>query len=396
MATLQGQPIKNTYQALLKTDGNTNIDNTLQTITDGQGNATALALSDSELSLDGKITNGTTQATTNVWLNGGGTSGSYYIYNASTRTIYLNAYFGDYKEFIPTSLTAEFPDGSTVWFNHTELGWFSGSVESTSFYNGPASGNKITFITLTDDPTGGNSDVYNGYGLPLVVSSNKTYDALIAENASLSSPYNLTSGWYNTSSGAWGLIHGYSNFITNQSVYSHAEGYTTTNKGYASHTEGGFTVTDQSYTHAEGISTSAMFLGSHSEGISTKTLQRWSHAEGGYTTTKGYVSHAEGIFTIASGSINISLNSGVPQHAEGRYNIPDDASLLIVGNGTADGARANAFAVTTFGTNNTGSTIVTPYLSASLNFADDTAAATGGVPLGGFYRSGSFVMVRTV
>ena len=33
-------------------------------------------------------------------------------------------------------------------------------------------------------------------------------------------------------------------------------------------------------------------------------------------------------------------------------------------------------------------------VSASLNFADDAAAAAGGVPLGGLYRNGNFVMIR--
>jgi uncharacterized delta-60 repeat protein len=37
-----------------------------------------------------------------------------------------------------------------------------------------------------------------------------------------------------------------------------------------------------------------------------------------------------------------------------------------------------------------------PQVSASLNFANDTAAASGGVPLGGIYRSGSFVLIRLV
>jgi len=33
-------------------------------------------------------------------------------------------------------------------------------------------------------------------------------------------------------------------------------------------------------------------------------------------------------------------------------------------------------------------------VSSSLNFANDAAAATGGVPLGGLYRNGNFVMIR--
>lgn len=35
-------------------------------------------------------------------------------------------------------------------------------------------------------------------------------------------------------------------------------------------------------------------------------------------------------------------------------------------------------------------------VSESLNFADDTAAAAGGVPLGGIYRSGNFIVIRIV
>jgi hypothetical protein len=38
--------------------------------------------------------------------------------------------------------------------------------------------------------------------------------------------------------------------------------------------------------------------------------------------------------------------------------------------------------------------IVLTQVSASLNFVDDTAAAAGGVPLGGLYRNGNFILVR--
>ena len=33
-------------------------------------------------------------------------------------------------------------------------------------------------------------------------------------------------------------------------------------------------------------------------------------------------------------------------------------------------------------------------VSQSLNYADDTAAAAGGVPLGGLYRNGNFILIR--
>jgi hypothetical protein len=41
-----------------------------------------------------------------------------------------------------------------------------------------------------------------------------------------------------------------------------------------------------------------------------------------------------------------------------------------------------------------GSHTILPQVSSSLNFADDTAAAAGGVPLGGLYRNGNVISIR--
>lgn len=38
--------------------------------------------------------------------------------------------------------------------------------------------------------------------------------------------------------------------------------------------------------------------------------------------------------------------------------------------------------------------LVLSQVSQSLNFVDDTAAAAGGVPLGGLYRNGNFIVIR--
>ena len=59
------------------------------------------------------------------------------------------------------------------------------------------------------------------------------------------------------------------------------------------------------------------------------------------------------------------------------------ASLALSGNGVFSGS---------FSGSHTG--IILTAVSESLNFADDTAAASGGVALGGLYRSGSFVKIR--
>ena len=38
--------------------------------------------------------------------------------------------------------------------------------------------------------------------------------------------------------------------------------------------------------------------------------------------------------------------------------------------------------------------VVLPLVQTTYDYADDTAAATAGIPLGGLYRSGSFIKIR--
>lgn len=139
---------------------------------------------------------------------------------------------------------------------------------------------------------------------------------------------------------------------------SHAEGYETIASGYASHAEGEYTTASGSYSHAEGSETNASGNWSHAEGYVTYASGDWSHAEGKYTTASGNYSHAEGYDTIASGNYahaegNSTIASRVSQHVYGSYNIQDTTApntinsigkyIEIVGNGTSDAARSNAY-----------------------------------------------------
>lgn len=69
-------------------------------------------------------------------------------------------------------------------------------------------------------------------------------------------------------------------------------------------------------------------------------IANYSHAEGINTTTLGNASHAEGIGTITKQNY---------QHTEGKYNIADDTSLHIIGNGTSNNARSNAHTLDALG-----------------------------------------------
>ena len=104
--------------------------------------------------------------------------------------------------------------------------------------------------------------------------------------------------------------------------YSHAENFKTTASGYSS--------------HAEGMLNVASGYGSHAEGNGTQATAPYSHAEGWDTVASGNASHAAGIGTIASTEA---------QTVVGKYNVSTTGHYFIVGNGTADSSRRNAFIV---------------------------------------------------
>ena len=180
-------------------------------------------------------------------------------------------------------------------------------------------------------------------------------------------------------------------YLSATGTASHAEGYNTEAKGHSSHAEGHETIAWQDYAHAEGNGCQAEGEASHAEGAETPASGVASHAEGGGTQASGQSSHAEGILTIASGQSSHAegymteasgnqshtegfetIASGVEAHAEGwgtiaakgaqhvigSFNIEDNGAsihpsgnsiygtyALIIGNGTSDTARSNAFTV---------------------------------------------------
>lgn len=106
------------------------------------------------------------------------------------------------------------------------------------------------------------------------------------------------------------------------------------------------------YSHAEGVRTTASGANSHVEGVGTTASGPVGHAEGSGSIASGYSSHAEGTYAIASGYYShaegfYTIAASVCQHAQGKYNVRDtnDAYAYIIGNGTADNARHNAFAI---------------------------------------------------
>ena len=137
---------------------------------------------------------------------------------------------------------------------------------------------------------------------------------------------------------------------------SHAEGYYTIASNNMSHAEGNYTTAKGYASHSEGNNTSASGHDAHSEGNHVSAGGDHSHAEGSYTNTVGDSSHAEGYYTIASGKYSHAGGDHTKalsqaQTAIGSYNVADDSAkyLFIVGNGTEEDKRSNAFTVSRSG-----------------------------------------------
>ena len=99
---------------------------------------------------------------------------------------------------------------------------------------------------------------------------------------------------------------------------------------------------------AEGSNTTTLSANSHAEGKNSNAAGAQSHAEGNFSRTEGDNSHAEGNFAVASGSNSHAegdntVADGNNQHVQGKYNISDTTSLDIIGNGTDDDNRSNAY-----------------------------------------------------
>lgn len=188
--------------------------------------------------------------------------------------------------------------------------------------------------------------------------------------------YSHSEGYSGIASGQGSHSEGNNNSALNN--YSHAEGWNTFANSYGGHTEGVDTsafgwsnhaegelcIVSGNDAHAEGFDTSAIQTASHSEGYQTLASGQYSHAEGMNTTTRDYGAHSQGIYTsaigqgsfagghdsIASANYSVALGenviaNGVNQTVLGQYNSANASDIFQIGNGSANDARHNIFAV---------------------------------------------------
>ena len=249
---------------------------------------------------------------------------------------------------------------------------------------------------LAEFNTGGMS-VYNGSGTeiahlgygPGTSSTGETYNAPYVTLGTRKS--NSTKGNYSVAEGIDTTASGYT---------SHAEGYDSEAEGRQSHAEGSGTWAYEVASHAEGLGTVAKGQGAHAEGQGTEAEGNLSHAEGFGTKAIGFTSHAQGQYCRATGEASFASGQGTvaqgfAQTAIGRYNVAQGNAdswqnsdyAFIIGRGSSDNMRSNAFAVTYSGNvsmvgdlqNMSGTTLLSSAGKAVSAGTADTATTANGL-----------------
>ena len=140
----------------------------------------------------------------------------------------------------------------------------------------------------------------------------------------------------NTINGEGCHIEGYCNSIGSDSDGVHVEGTYCKASGTGSHAEGGNTSATTDYAHSQNKNTQATAYCASASGLESKATGSISDAGGSYTEANHTASFTRGQHTKSGCNY---------QSVFGIYNDIVNDSLLVVGNGTGENDRVNAFVV---------------------------------------------------
>lgn len=221
------------------------------------------------------------------------------------------------------------------------------------------------------NPTGASNSVWNSLGLLIrkaannLVSITASAIAFFDGNGNADSNIVARFGADGAQIGKSGAAHSIID-ANGQRFYGGSNGTTQlANIGYGQTATESGTTTSLYYTFGTRAANSTIGAKSLAEGNDVTASGRYSHAEGQETIASGhYGAHAEGFYTHATGDSSHAQNMSTRAvcHAQtviGTYNVEDDPTItthpneipyfgsyaLIVGNGTSNSDRHNAFTV---------------------------------------------------
>ena len=181
------------------------------------------------------------------------------------------------------------------------------------------------------------------------------FSSVASGNYSVASGYSsVASGFYSVASGSYSVASGNSSVASGSS--SVASGFSSVASGSSSVASGNSSVASGNYSVASGYSSVASGYSSVASGTYSVASGYTSVASGAYSVASGYSSVASGYYSVASGyysvasgdfSVVLALNGETMssyQTIVGKFNAKV-AGLFIIGNGTSNTARSNAFVV---------------------------------------------------
>ena len=172
-------------------------------------------------------------------------------------------------------------------------------------------------------------------------------------NVEASGTCSRATGITTKASGNYSIAEGYSSTATGQSA--HAEGSRANASGINSHSEGTQTTASAEASHSEGTQTTAGGTGSHAEGCGTLANTCLLHTEGRYNQSATiYPEWAANTAYVIGDKVSYN-NIGfmcIIDNSDAEWNnahwqiiYHNSEKALIIGNGTSDNARSNAYAL---------------------------------------------------
>lgn len=172
----------------------------------------------------------------------------------------------------------------------------------------------------------------------IAASFNRTYTYSLASGAA-----SHCEGGGNTASGHYSHAEGVC--TTASGLRSHAQGSDTTASGTTAFASGCSTIASGQTSYAGGSDTAASGAFSFSTGLSSIASGDCSFAEGDTTIAEGAYSHASGFSTKASNKSSYAMghfNAGMTTGGTSNNKV---GTAFLIGNGTSNSARSNAFSV---------------------------------------------------
>ena len=398
--------------------------------------SSAASVSGSRPTMHNNIFNGTSNFNINLpAVNPGSHNYNNNIFNAGTTTINGMAFTGSltfgsninaFGSITINAASASFVDiASGLSGSHTinvnANGLFGGNITLTTNRNQPSNINTAVSsnisvganITITNHSSSVGVSAQNN-----IANGTMTYSNVGARDLGL----HRSAGSMNSNYGSMNLIASASaiNSLGNTSPASLAvvnRSYSgSLGSGSLSYNNNAVFGTGNNYTVSGSYGGTAAGASMASNGIFgiTNTIFTNVEGRGNYTNFNSNVVGGQNLILTGSNNSLLSEQGG---GYFGRWNANDGIrngtgeNIFLVGTGVS-GSRKTGFLIdsgsnsyfegslnVSGSTSMTGSLLVSSFttlasVSSSLDFADDTAASAGGVPLGGLYRNGNFVMIR--